>query len=93
MLGSAAKASTAWFSISKRSAAAVAASASAGWHHSSTPSTVVYHGMMPSPSGSRITTASLLPMPFANPSIQAVYSATLVAPPAEYWAQSRNGRL
>ena len=34
-----------------------------------------------------------LPMPAANPSIQASYSARVVAPPAENCAQSRNGML
>src|SRR5215212_5652792 len=32
-------------------------------------------------------------MPVAKPSIQRLYSWTLVAPPAENWAQSRNGML
>ena len=84
--------------MANRSAAAVAGSASAGWHHSSAfdPSASPYgsyHGMMPSPSGSRITIASRSPMPAANPSIHASYSACVVAPPAENWAQSRNGML
>ena len=37
--------------------------------------------------------ARRLPMPAANPSIHASYSARVVAPPAENWAQSRNGML
>ena len=49
--------------------------------------------MMPSPSGSRITIASRSPIPATNPSIHASYSACVVAPPAENWAQSRNGML
>lgn len=32
-------------------------------------------------------------MPAANPSIQALYAAVSAAPPAEYCAQSRKGRL
>ena len=67
--------------MAKRSAAAVAGSASAGWHQSWLPLIVVYQGMMPSPSGSSMTAASWSPMPLANASIHASYSATEVAPP------------
>jgi hypothetical protein len=43
--------------------------------------------------GSSAMTTSRSPIPATTPSIQALYSAIVVAPPAEYCAQSRNGML
>ena len=43
------------------------------------------------PSGSRITTALPVPIPAANAEIHCWYAASVAAPPAEYWLQSRAG--